>query len=430
VPDPTERPAETPAAAPARTEGETTTCCIVGGGPAGATLGLLLARAGVDVVVLEKHGDFLRDFRGDTIHPSTLEVLDELGLRERFDKLPHHKTRRLSMITDGEETTVADFGRLPAGFDYIAFVPQWDFLNLITEAAAEYPNFRLIMNAEAYDLILAPGRAEGVRYRDTEGTEHELRALLTVAADGRNSVLRGPARLKPREFGAPMDVAWFRLPREDGDRADPFLRLSTGKMMVGINRTTYWQLAYMFPKGGYERVRAQGIETMRAHIREMMPFLEDRLDGLDFDAVSVLEVRVDRLRRWWRPGLLFIGDAAHAMSPIGGVGINLAIQDAVAAANILTEPLRRGEVRDAELAAVQRRRALPTALTQRLQLLIQARVIARILRGRGFARPPLALRLAGASPLLGDRVARAIAYGVRPEHVRVPAARDPGAAAT
>jgi 2-polyprenyl-6-methoxyphenol hydroxylase-like FAD-dependent oxidoreductase len=400
---------------------ETTTCCVVGGGPAGAMLGLLLARAGVDVIVLEKHGDFLRDFRGDTIHPSTLDVIDQLGLGPRFDRLPQHRARRLSIVTDTEEGTVADLHRLPVRHPYISFVPQWDFLNLITEEAARYPHFRLRMRAEATDLILGPGRVEGVRYRDEHGADHEIRASLTVAADGRNSVLRAPAGLAPRTYGAPMDVAWFRLPRVDTDRPDPFLRLSGGRLMVALNRTTYWQLAYVFPKGGHARLREAGIEWLRDDIGTLIPALGDRVDELDFDSVSVLEVRVDRLRRWWRPGLLFIGDAAHAMSPIGGVGINLAIQDAVAAANLLSGPLRGGGPGDADLAAVQRRRTLPTVVTQRMQLLLQARIIAPALARRGPVGLPLPMRVARAVPQVSRLVARMIGYGVRPERVRSPA---------
>lgn len=400
---------------------ETTTVCVVGGGPAGAVLGLLLARAGIDVMVLEKHADFLRDFRGDTIHPSTLEILDELGLSERFARLPQYRAERLTVVPDEGAPVTIDMGVLPARYPYIAFVPQWDFLNLITEEAAHYPTFRLRMRAEATDLLIGPERVEGVRYRDEHGAEHEVRALLTVAADGRNSVLRAPARLTPQEFGAPMDVAWFRLPRRDTDAATPFLRLGAGQIMVAINRTTYWQLAYVFAKGAYARLRARGIERFRADVDRLLPALADRVGALTFDAVSVLEVRVDRLRRWWRPGLLFIGDAAHAMSPIGGVGINLAIQDAVAAANLLVEPLRAGRLHDRDLAAVQRRRRPPTAVTQQGQLLLQNRIIAATLARRRPPRPPLPMRLAGTFPPFGRLAVRLLGYGVRPEHVRSPA---------
>jgi 2-polyprenyl-6-methoxyphenol hydroxylase-like FAD-dependent oxidoreductase len=401
---------------------ETTTCCIAGGGPAGAMLGLLLARSGIDVIVLERHADFLRDFRGDTIHPSTLDVLDEIGLSDRFDALEHRKARRLGLMTDEGEVTIADLSLLRSRHPYIAFVPQWDFLTMVTEEAAQYPNFRLLMRAEARDVVRQNGRVTGLRYRDEKGEEREIHALLTVAADGRHSTLQRAAGLRPREYGAPMDVAWFRLPRDDTDPGNPFLRASTGHGVVALNRGSYWQLGYIVPKGGYERLREQGIEPLRERLSNLLPFLAGRTDELDFDAIRVLEVQVNRLRRWHLPGLLFIGDAAHAMSPIGGVGINLAIQDAVAAANLLYEPLRHGTVRDQDLAAVQRRRSLPTAAVQRFQITVQNAVVAPTLEGRGLSHPPRLLLLAQRMPLARRFIARMGGYGPRPEHVRIPAA--------
>jgi 2-polyprenyl-6-methoxyphenol hydroxylase-like FAD-dependent oxidoreductase len=305
-------------------------------------LALLLARSGVEVTLLEKHGDFLRDFRGDTIHPSTLQVLDELGLAREFLELPHRKAYDLTMVTDRGDVRIATLRRLPGRYRYIAFVPQWDFLDLITSAAGRYPGFRLLMNAEAYDLIREGGAVRGLRYRDASG-EHEIRADLTVAADGRHSVLRERAGLVPEDVGAPMDVVWFRLPREPGDRDDTFLRISPGHMMVAINRETYWQLAYLILKGGYDEMAGQGIDALRRPVARLLPWLAGRLGQLEsYDDVSVLTVAIDRLRRWHRPGFLCIGDAAHAMSPVFGVGINLAVQDAVATANLLAGPLRSG----------------------------------------------------------------------------------------
>ncbi|RFU42681.1 FAD-dependent oxidoreductase [Actinomadura logoneensis] len=405
--------------APYREPGRTTVC-VAGGGPAGAVLGLLLARSGIDVVVLEKHGDFLRDFRGDTIHPSTLDVLDEIGLGERFERLDHHKVLGMDVVTDGGEFSVADLGALRGRHPYIAMVPQWDFLTMITQAAADLPGFRLLMKAEATGLLREDGRVTGVRYRDAAGDGHEIRAELTVAADGRHSTLRRAAGLPVRDLGAPMDVAWFRLPREPGDRPNPFLRPGPGRLMAVIDRGTYWQTAYMIPKGGWSRVRARGADALRADVAELVPFFADRLGELDLDRISVLDVRVDRLRRWYRPGLLCIGDAAHAMSPIGGVGINLAVQDAVATANRVVPALRAtGTVGTADLAAVQRRRMPPTMAVQAFQQLTQRFVVERVLSGR--ALPPDALVRASGVPAVQRLLARLVGYGPLPEHVRTPA---------
>ncbi|MEV4256810.1 FAD-dependent oxidoreductase [Spirillospora sp. NPDC049652] len=403
-------------------EHERATVCVAGGGPAGAVLGLLLARSGIDVVVLEKHGDFLRDFRGDTIHPSTLDVLDEIGLGDRFERLDHHKVGGLDVLTADGEFSVADLGELRGRHPYIAMVPQWDFLTMITQAAAELPGFRLLMEAEATGLLRAGGRVTGVRYRDAAGDEHEIRAELTVAADGRHSTLRRAAGLPVRDLGAPMDVAWFRLPREPGDHENAFLRPGAGRLMALLNRGTYWQIAYVIPKGGWARVRDRGVEALRADIAELLPSMADRARRLELDEVSVLDVRVDRLRRWYRPGLLCIGDAAHAMSPIGGVGINLAVQDAVAAANRIVPALHEsGTVGTADLAAVQRRRTPPTMAVQAFQVLAQRFVIERVLRGRAIA--PGAMARAGSVPAVQRLLSRMVGYGPLPEHVRTPVAR-------
>lgn len=400
-----------------------TTCVIAGGGPAGAMLALLLARAGVDVTLLEKHADFLRDFRGDTIHPSTLQVLDEIGLAEAFHRLPHRKAYRMAVETDDARIPIADLRRLRGKYRYIAFVPQWDFLDLITTAAAEYPNFRLLMSSRVTGLIIEDGVVHGVRYRDEShaeraGGEREIRATLTVAADGRGSDLRRAAGLRPKEFGAPMDVYWFRVSRRHGDPEQPFLRASAGHLMVAINRERYWQLAYVIPKDGYAELKSAGVEELRRTVARLLPFLADRVDELrGFDDAGFLRVAVNRLTRWHRPGLLVIGDAAHAMSPVFGVGINLAVQDAVAAANIVGPALLRGRVPETLLARVQRRRALPTAVTQTAQRAVQHLLIRRVLRsGR---RPP---RFAVSHlPVIGALAGRFIAHGVLPEHVRLPA---------
>ncbi|MBO3751376.1 FAD-dependent oxidoreductase [Streptosporangiaceae bacterium NEAU-GS5] len=405
-----------------------TTCVIAGGGPAGAMLGLLLARAGIDVTLLEKHADFLRDFRGDTIHPSTLQLLDELGLKAEFDKLPHQSFPRVAVETGEGLVSVADFTRLPGRYREITMVPQWDFLNLITKEATRYPNFRLLMQAEATGVLRAGDKPDspvtGLRYRDAEG-EHEIRAALTVAADGRHSDVRDAVGMTPVEMGAPMDVVWFRLPREDTDPDETFFRPGVGNAIVMLNRRDYWQLAYVIPKNGFAELERRGVEELRATLDRLLPFLSDRTDQVRLADVSVLSVAVNRLRRWHLPGLLIIGDAAHAMSPIGGVGINLAIQDAVAAANLLDAPLRKAEsnrrpvldpVPDSLLARLQRRRTFPTAATQWIQVQVQNRLITRILAGE---TPPDVGTAARRIPVTAKRLAaRAIGIGFRPEHVR------------
>src|SRR5579871_6465207 len=393
-------------------------CCVAGGGPAGMMLGLLLARGGVDVLVLEKHGDFLRDFRGDTIHPSTLEVMHELGLLDAFLRLPHEQITTLSGQVGAEMLQIADFRHLPTRCKFVALMPQWDFLSFLAAAAKPYPGFRLRMRSEATELIEADGRVAGVRAKTPDGML-EIRAGLVVAADGRHSALRGLAGLKVMDLGAPMDVLWLRLSRRASDPAQTLGRFDGGRIMVMLNRGSYWQCAFVIPKGGIEAVRAAGLPAFRDAVARMAPYLADRIGELaSWDDVKLLTVAVDRLRRWHRPGLLCIGDAAHAMSPIGGVGINLAIQDAVAAANILAPRFRAGGVGDADLAAIQRRREFPTRATQRLQVMVQNRVISPVLAGASTTTLPLPLRLIGRFPILTRLPARLLGLGFLPEHVR------------
>ncbi len=412
------------------------TVCVAGGGPAGVMLGLLLARAGIAVTVLEKHGDFLRDFRGDTVHPSTLEVLAELGLADRLEAIPHQQVVRAGFESAGRRVDILDLRHLRVRHPYIALVPQWDFLELLAAAASAYPHFELRRNAEAHGLVLEHGRVVGVRVRDRSGdhdgghdtdhgSDYTLRAALTVAADGRHSTLRQAAGLTSRAFGAPMDVVWFRLPWAEGDSAANALtfRFGPGRAAVTIPRRTYWQIAYLIRKGGFDDLRTQGIDALRSGLARTAPFLADRVGELrSFDDTSVLEVRMDRLRRWYRPGLLAIGDAAHAMSPVAGVGINLAVQDAVAAANLLVPSLREAQrsgtpVPDRALAAVQRRRQFPTAVTQALQRAVQTFGLNRALRADPDASPsaPLPGWLA---PVIRRPMSRFVGLGVRPEHVR------------
>jgi len=352
-------------------------------------LGLLLARAGVETVVLEKHADFLRDFRGDTIHPSTLDVVDEIGLLGDLLAIRHEEVAQLTAVVGGAAVVIADFRHVPARCGFVAFMPQWDFLNLLSEQAARYPSFRLRMRAEVTGLLEESGRVVGVRALGAEGPM-EVRASLVVAADGRSSAVRQAAGLPGEEFGAPMDVLWFRLPRREGDPGSTLGRIDTGRIFVTINRGQHWQCGFVIRKGGLDEIRERGLDTLRQEVAKLVPFLSDRWDAIrGWDDVKLLTVRVDRLTRWYRPGLLCIGDAAHAMSPIGGVGINLAIQDAVAAANLLARPLAEGTMSTDDLQHVQRRRAWPTRVTQRLQRLIQRRVITAVLGGRRPVRPPL-----------------------------------------
>ena len=397
-----------------------TTCCIAGGGPAGMMLGFLLARAGVAVTVLEKHPDFLRDFRGDTIHPSTLELMHELGLLDEFLKLPHSRVERLSGQIGETTITLADFSHLPTHCKFIALMPQWDFLDFLAAHGKRYPGFDLRMRAEATDLIEEGGRTLGLRARTPDG-ELDIRADLTVACDGRHSTLRALAGFRVDSLGAPMDILWFRISRRPDDTTETFGHMEAGMMLVMLNRNDYWQCAYVIPKGGIDKVKAKGLDAFRDSIAVMSPFLRGRLDEIkDWDDVKLLTVAVDRLPRWHKPGLLCIGDAAHAMSPVGGVGINLAIQDAVAAANILAAPLRQGRVTEALLAAVQQRRTMPMRVIQWLQIQIQNNVLSPVLGTQERPKPPFAAKFLNWFPVLRRIPARLIGLGVRPEHIRTP----------
>ncbi len=401
----------------------TTTCCIAGGGPAGLVLGLLLARAGVDVIVLEKHADFLRDFRGDTIHPSTLEVMHELGLLDEFLRRPHQEMRQIAAQFGDTRYIVADFSHLPTRCKFVAFMPQWEFLDFIALHAKRRANFRLLMACEATGLIEHKERIAGVRAR-ARGADVEIAADLSVAADGRHSVLRHAAGLEVMDFGAPIDVLWLRVSKQPSDPAESFGRFDAGRLLVQIDRGDYWQCAFVIAKGSFDAVRERGLDALRAEVARLAPHLAGRVSELkSWDDVKLLTVAVDRLKRWHRPGLLCIGDAAHAMSPVGGVGINLAIQDAVAAANILSGPLADGRLRDGDLARVQTRRLFPTRVTQGVQVAAHNRLIAPLLAAKGPIKPPLPLRLLQRFPVLRRIPARMIGLGVRPEHVRSPEAR-------
>jgi 2-polyprenyl-6-methoxyphenol hydroxylase-like FAD-dependent oxidoreductase len=395
-------------------------CCIAGGGPAGMMLGFLLARAGIEVAVLEKHADFLRDFRGDTIHPSTLEVIHELGLLEDFLKRPHQEVRELAGWIGDEVITIADFTHLPSYCQFLAFMPQWDFLNFLADHGRRYPTFRLVMEAEVVDLLEQDGRVAGCIAAARSGLM-EIRAELVVAADGRHSTVRARSGLPADTFGAPIDVLWMRLPRVSSDPTQAFGRVDAGKILVLIDRGDYWQCGYVIAKDAFEDIKRRGLPAFRGDIAAIAPFLGDRVGDLrSWEDIKLLTVLIDRLRQWCRPGLLCIGDAAHAMSPIGGVGINLAIQDAVAAANILVPRFAAGLPTIGDLQRVQQRREFPTRVTQRVQLFIQDRVMTRVLAGRARLAPPWPIRLLKRFPILRRIPAYAVGIGIRPEHVRTP----------
>jgi 2-polyprenyl-6-methoxyphenol hydroxylase-like FAD-dependent oxidoreductase len=398
-----------------------TQCCIAGGGPAGLVLGYLLARAGVDVIVLEKHADFLRDFRGDTIHPSTLTVLQDLGLLEAFLRLPHQEITELSGDVYGEPVTIADFRHLPAPGNFLVLIPQWDFLDFIADQARAFPNFSLRMDSKAVGLLEEDGQVVGLRSEES-GRVLTIRADLVVGADGRHTTIREAAGLATEDVGAPIDVLWFSLPRDaatDPSRTGGTIR--PGAMLVTLNRETYWQCAYVIPKGSVAQLQAQGIEAFRRKVAGIADFLADDVDRLgSWDDVKLLQVQINRMPRWSRPGLLCIGDAAHAMSPVGGVGINLAIQDAVAASNLLAQPLREGRLSADDLAAVQRRRHWPAKVTQSAQVAIQDELLSPILaRSDAPSSVPLPVKLLQRLPLLRRLPARLVGIGVRPERVRM-----------
>jgi len=402
-----------------------TICCIAGGGPAGVMAGFLLARAGVRTVVLERHKDFFRDFRGDTIHPSTLQIMHELGLLDQFLKLRHEKVRSLRVLVGDTEIQVADFGHLPSVCKYIALMPQWDFLNFLAEQGRRYPGFDLRMETEATDLIVEGDRVVGLRGQGSDGPV-EIRADLVIGADGRHSTVRERAGFTVTNLGAPMDVLWMRLSRRPNDPEQTGGFINYGHLFVTLNRGDYWQCAFVIRKGGYDQVRADGLEAFRTEIVKLAPYLADRVQELkDWDDIKLLTVAVDRLTRWWRPGLLCIGDAAHAMSPIGGVGVNLAVQDAVAAANILAIPLREGRLTTGDLEAVQRRRTFPMKVVQGMQLAVQSRIVDPLLDSDKPVTAPWIVRLFNRFPFLRRIPARIVGIGVRPEHVHSPQLDSP-----
>ncbi len=395
-------------------------CCVVGGGPAGVMLGFLLARAGHEVIVLEKHKDFLRDFRGDTIHPSTLELLHELGLLDEFLLKPHQIVREIQVHFGDKVLHLADFSHLPTHCKFVAFMPQWDFLDFLSSHARRYLGFQLHMEAEVTDLLIESGRVVGVKARIPDGPL-EVRAEVVVGADGRSSIVRERAGLEVLDFGAPIDVLWFRLSKREGDPPQAFGFVGVGQFMVLLDRADYWQCAYVIRTGAFEEKRRRGLAAFHQEITRCTPFLGDRVNEIkQWDDVKLLSVKVDHLRTWYRPGLLCIGDSAHAMSPVGGVGINLAIQDAVATANLLAGKLRDGGLQLRDLEAVQRRREWASRATQRAQIFIHEHLLERIFNSTERIPPPLLLRLCERFPLLRRFPARMVGLGFRPEHISDP----------
>jgi 2-polyprenyl-6-methoxyphenol hydroxylase-like FAD-dependent oxidoreductase len=399
-------------------------CCIAGGGPAGMMLGYLLGRAGVKTVVLEKHGDFLRDFRGDTVHPSTLMIMQELGLIEDFLKLPHSEIRTLSAEIGECQVKVADFSRISAPCRFVALMPQWDFLNFLADKGRRFPALKILMSSQVTGLIEAAGRIAGVNATTADGPL-EVRADLVVGCDGRGSTVRAASGLAVQDLGSPIDVLWFRLSKKPSDPGQVLGHLEADSMIVTIDRTDYWQCAFVIGKGGIERVHADGLAAFRAAVAAGARFLSDRVDELkSFDDIKLLSVTVDRLRTWSKPGLLCIGDAAHAMSPVGGVGINLAIQDAVATANLLAVKLKAGTLKDGDLESVRRRRLFPVRVIQGLQVAVHNRVLKPIISGKSGPKRPLTvpwpLKVLDRHTWLRRWPAQILGLGVRPEHVRSP----------
>lgn len=402
----------------AATNTERTTCCIVGGGPAGVMLGFLLARAGVKVMVLEKHKDFFRDFRGDTIHPSTMELMSELGLLEDFLRQPHQELSQITAHFAGQTIHIGDFSRLPVKCKFIAFMPQWDFLNFLCGHAKKYPHFQLRMETEVTDLLVENGRVTGVKAVTPAGNL-EVRADLVVGADGRSSTVRARAGLEVIDSGAPIDALWFRLPKQADDPAQAFGFVGIRQFMALIDRGDYWQCAFVIRKGNFDGKKADGLEKFRGDIGRCAPFLSGRMGELkSWDEVKLLSVKVDHLRQWHRDGLLCIGDSAHAMSPVGGVGINLAIQDAVATANLLAQKLINGQLRETDLHSVQMRREKPARLTQRVQVFMHRHLLERIFDSAQMISPPLPMRLLETFPRLRSLPARMVGIGFRPEHIK------------
>jgi 2-polyprenyl-6-methoxyphenol hydroxylase-like FAD-dependent oxidoreductase len=394
-----------------------TTCCIVGGGPAGIMLGYLLARRGVDVTVLERHKDFFRDFRGDTVHPSTLEVLAELGLLDAFLQIPHQQVKAAGVIIGGTHFQVADFSHVPSACKFVALMPQWDFLNFLSARAKQFASFRLLMEHEATGLIEENRRVTGVVARN-QGREVQIAAHLVVGCDGRHSITRPAAHLDRIDYGVPIDVLWFRISRKPDDPSEVLGNVNYGRMLILINRSDYFQCGLMIAKGSYPAIQARGLDDFRATIRRMAPYLGERVNELTaWDQIKILTVQINRLRRWYRPGMLCIGDAAHAMSPAGGVGINLAIQDAVAAANLLAAPLRERRVTEQDLEAVQRRREFPAQITQAIQLRAH-NGMARIFKDPGPIKAPWQVKAITRIPGVHRALGYAIGMGARPEHVQ------------
>ncbi|HXR75232.1 MAG TPA: FAD-dependent oxidoreductase [Bryobacteraceae bacterium] len=401
-----------------------TKCCVVGGGPAGIMLGYLLARAGVDVTVIEKHKDFFRDFRGDTVHPSTLELLYELGLLDEFLKLPHQQLTSVGGVVGDFAFQAANFRHVPAHCKFVALMPQWDFLNFLSERAKTFPSFQLRMQHEATGLTYEQGRVSGVEVQTTEGGA-QIRADLVIGCDGRHSTTRRAAQLEVLEFGVPIDVLWFRIGRSTGDPEQLLGNINYGKALILINRGDYFQAGLIVPKGSFEEIRRKGLDAFRTGILQNAPFLDGRVQALDdWEQIKLLSVQINRLRQWSRPGLLCIGDAAHAMSPAGGVGINLAIQDAVATANLLARPLREGRVTEALLGHVQHRREFPTRVTQAIQANAH-KGFEQVFRNPGPLKAPWQLKVAVRVPGVQRLVARVVGVGVRPEHIQG-ARRRPG----